>query len=107
MLNFMAKNKLKNLTHQQIEDENLAVGFRGSDVKERKRTSFDMFEPKLMRNVKFSKKYYAQQHKNHSSFNAYKDYVRNMKEFNRSKELTTQPGNVFSMNQNNEGYSIA
>ena len=87
--------KFKDLTHKIDEDENLIVGFRGSEVKE-KRPSFEVFEPMHTRNLRLSKKYFANQHKNKSNFNVYKDYLKNMSEFERSKQVNTQPGKCLS-----------
>lgn len=74
-------NQLKQITHNYDDDENLAVGFRGSNVKEHKRNAFDVFEPKHIHNVRFNKKYFSSHHKNNSHFNAYNDYLKNLKEF--------------------------
>jgi hypothetical protein len=50
-----------------------------------------MFEPMHKYNVRLSKKYFAHQHKNRSNFNAYKDYLRNLNEFKKFKDISAHP----------------
>lgn len=87
----------KQLTHNLDDDENLVVGFRGSAVKDKlanKRLSYEIFEPMHLNNVKLSKKYFAKQHKNQSNFNVYKDFIRNLSEFEKNKLDTTSGKNI-------------
>ena len=49
------------------------------------------FKPMQLRNLKLQKKYFKNHHKNRSSFNAYSDYLTNMKEFKKTKEMGNQP----------------
>lgn len=50
-----------------------------------------------LRNVKLSKKYFANCHKNQSNFNAYHDHLRNMTEFEKNKQLGSKPGMSFQI----------
>ena len=64
-IHMFKSDKIHKITHQVDQDENLAVGFRGSNVRERNhKNSFDIFQPKQMYNVRLNKKYFAKHHKN-------------------------------------------
>ncbi|CAI2367452.1 unnamed protein product [Moneuplotes crassus] len=79
----------KRVTRSSEPNENLIVGFRGTDVKEASlpHTSMEDFKPINMRNLKLSKKYFSKHHKNHSHFNAYSDYITNMEEFKKDSNV--------------------